>query len=226
MCLVDDGSVDKTQHHLKNLEQEYPNQIEILLMPKNKGKAEAVRAGMLHCHESFKANHIGFLDADLATSFEEFLRVYSHTQGPEKFTFVFASRILKLGSVIKRTRFRFVAGRMIATVISSLLRLKVYDTQCGSKVFEWELAKVLFTEKFISKWLFDVELFFRMIQLYGRVKATQKMNEVPLRLWVDKGDSKVQLGYFFKMWIDLLRIRKRYKKENFVNKNVLANNEL
>jgi glycosyltransferase involved in cell wall biosynthesis len=225
LCFVDDGSTDKTQDHLNRLQEEFPNQVEILLVSKNMGKAEAVRAGMLHCHDNFSANHIGFLDADLATSFEEFLRVYSHTQGPEAYSFVFASRILKLGSVIKRTRFRFVVGRMIATIISSILRLKVYDTQCGSKVFEWELAKTLFTEKFISKWLFDVELFFRMIQLYGRGEAIKKMNEVPLRLWVDKGDSKVQLGYFFKMWVDLIRIRNHYKKENFVNKNLLTNNE-
>ena len=225
MCFVDDGSMDKTQDHLQNLEQDYPNQVEIVLMPKNKGKAEAVRSGIFHCNHTFNARHIGFLDADLATSFDEILRIYGHIQEPEHYTFVFGSRILKMGSVIKRTKFRFVVGRVIATLISSLLRLKVYDTQCGAKVFERDLADKLFAEKFISKWLFDVELFFRMIQLYGREEATKRMIEIPLRLWIDKGDSKVRLGYFFKIWFDLFRIKRRYKKKNFVNKNLLANNE-
>ena len=66
-------------------------------------------------------------------------------------------------------------------------------------------------EPFISKWLFDVEIFFRMFSLYGRQEAIKKMLEVPLSLWVDRGDSSVKPTYIFKLWLDLYRIHKRYK---------------
>ena len=212
LCMVDDGSKDDTALVLQTFQKEFPDQVEVVIQPKNGGKAEAVRSGVLHCSEKFKPAHIAFLDADLATSFEECLRIHSYVLEKNNITFAFASRILKIGSEIKRKKFRFVVGRVVATLISSILGIKVYDTQCGCKVFETELARSLFKENFISKWLFDVELFFRMIQLYGRKSATERMIEVPLKLWVDKGDSKVQMTYFFKLWIDLMKIKRKYKK--------------
>jgi len=211
LCLVDDGSKDNTAQVLQTLQKEFPQQIEVLIQKKNEGKAEAVRSGVLHCTSKFEARFVAFLDADLATSFEECLRIYSYAAAKDGISFAFASRILKIGSEIKRKKFRFVVGRIVATMISSILGIKVYDTQCGCKVFEKELAQELFKEKFISKWLFDVELFFRMIQRYGRPAAIKKMIEVPVKKWVDKGDSKVQMTYFFKLWIDLMKIKRTYK---------------
>ena len=53
-----------------------------------------------------------------------------------------------------------MAGRVIATIISEILQIKVYDTQCGCKVFSRDLASEVFIDEFISRWLFDVEIFF------------------------------------------------------------------
>ena len=126
--------------------------------------------------------------------------------------FCFGSRIRKIGSTIEREDSRFLIGRFIATFISQVLGLKVYDTQCGCKVFTKEVSELLFKKKFLSKWLFDVELFFRMMIVFGKEKAIQKMNEVPLKSWIEKGNSKVKPTYFFKLWIDLYQINKRYKR--------------
>lgn len=212
LCLVDDGSKDKTSEYIQQLKTEFPDQVEPLILEKNGGKAEAVRAGMLHCGGRYSTNYIAFLDADLATSFSECLRVYELAKENEQVTLAFGSRILKVGSDIKRKKFRFVVGRFVATLISSMLKLKVYDTQCGCKIFERELALKLFEGPFISRWLFDVELFFRMINLYGREVAKTKMIEVPLKRWEDMGDSKVSMGYFFKLWLDLYKIKRSYSK--------------
>ena len=43
-------------------------------------------------------------------------------------------------------------------------------------------------------------------------KAIKKMLEIPLKLWVEKGDSKVKLTYGFKLWFDLFEIQRKYKK--------------
>jgi hypothetical protein len=126
--------------------------------------------------------------------------------------FSFGSRIRKIGSTIERENSRFLIGRVVATFISNILDIKVYDTQCGSKLFTRAISEQLFEKEFISRWLFDVELFYRMILLFGREKAIKKMLEIPLKLWVEKGDSKVKLTYGFKLWFDLFEIQRKYKK--------------
>lgn len=210
ICFVNDGSKDNTLQVLNVLKEKYPNQIQILSLEKNSGKAEAVRAGIKHCNATFEHQYIGYLDADLATTLEEFVDLRNYLKG--NIVFGFGSRIRKIGSTIKRQNDRFLIGRIIATFISTILDIKVYDTQCGSKLFTKAISEELFKKEFISTWLFDVELFYRMILLFGREKAIQKMIEIPLKLWVEKGDSKVKLSYGFKLWFDLYKICYKYKK--------------
>lgn len=210
ICFVNDGSKDNTLKVLNVLKEKYPTQIQILSLEKNSGKAEAVRAGIKHCNATFHHQYIGYLDADLATTLEEFIDLRNYLKGD--IVFSFGSRIRKIGSRIERQNSRFLIGRIIATFISTILDIKVYDTQCGSKLFTRTISEQLFEKEFISRWLFDVELFYRMILLFGREKAIQKMIEIPLNLWVEKGDSKVKLSYGFKLWFDLYKIRCEYKK--------------
>lgn len=209
ICFVNDGSTDNTIHLLEVLKEKYENQIHIVSLIKNAGKAEAVRAGINYSNENFDYQIIGYLDADLATTLEEFMTVSKYLK--EEIVFCFGSRIRKIGSTIIRENSRFLIGRIIATFISNILDLKVYDTQCGCKVFTKEIAVQLFKKPFISKWLFDVEIFFRMIHLFGKEKAILKMHEVPLNSWIEKGNSKVKPSYFFKLWLDLYTIKKEYK---------------
>jgi glycosyltransferase involved in cell wall biosynthesis len=210
ICFVNDGSKDNTIGVLNVLKTKHESQIHILSLEKNSGKAEAVRAGIKYCNAHFQHQYIGYLDADLATTLEEFIDLRNYLQG--EIVFSFGSRIRKIGSTIVRENSRFLIGRVVATFISNILDIKVYDTQCGSKLFTRAISEQLFEKKFISRWLFDVELFYRMILLFGREKAIKKMLEIPLKLWVEKGDSKVKLTYGFKLWFDLFEIQRKYKK--------------
>lgn len=209
ICFVNDGSKDQTQKLLDIIKEKYDDQIHIISLTKNSGKAEAVRIGINYCNENFDFQNVGYLDADLATTLEEFIIISSYLNND--IIFCFGSRIRKIGSIILRDNNRFLIGRIIATFISNILDLKVYDTQCGCKVFSKEISKQLFKKSFISKWLFDVELFFRMIHIFGKQKAIIKMYEVPLKSWIEKGNSKVKPTYFFKLWLDLYNIKKEYK---------------
>ena len=210
ICFVNDGSKDNTLDILNSIKNKFPN-VDIVSYEPNQGKAEAVRRGILHCNDHIDHTFIAYLDADLATPLEDCLEL------TDRFTsninFVFGSRILKVGSHIERKKYRFLAGRIIATFISNILKLKVYDTQCGCKLFTKNLSAVLFKEPFISKWLFDVEIFKRFTLIYGHDVAIKKMIEVPLKRWVDVGESKVSKSYFFKLWFDLYTIHKSYKKK-------------
>jgi glycosyltransferase involved in cell wall biosynthesis len=210
ICFVNDGSTDKTLEILTLLKAKHQSQIEIVSLLKNSGKAEAVRQGINYCNLNFSHQFIGYLDADLATTLEEFMIITNFLK--DDIVFCFGSRIRKIGSTIERENSRFLIGRIIATFISQILGIKVYDTQCGCKVFTKEISELIFKREFISKWLFDVEIFFRMIQLFGKEKAIQKMYEVPLKSWIEKGNSKVKATYFFKLWFDLYSINKKYKQ--------------
>ncbi len=211
-CIIvfsDDGSTDNTIQVLNEIKSECPERVYINSLQKNAGKAAAVRKGILYCYENnLSFDKIAFLDSDLATSLKACLKVSKNIK--KKVIFAFASRIQKIDNRIDRKLYRHLIGRGVATVISIILGLNVYDTQCGCKIFKRELAEEIFKEKFISKWLFDVELFFRIKHLHAGIEMSDIAREIPLKEWIDKDDSKVKFSYFLKMWHDLYRINKLY----------------
>lgn len=208
-----DGSSDDTLKVLKTIQKEHKNNVIIYSTIANKGKAEATREAVLYCYtNNLNFEKIAYLDADLSTSLQECLLVSNTVK--DNILFAFGSRISKIDNTIIRKKFRHYSGRFVATIISNILNLPVYDTQCGCKVFEAKIAKRLFEKKFISKWLFDVEIFFRLKNLYSESKIKSNSREVPLISWIDVDDSKVKLSYFFKMWKDIYIINKQYNAKN------------
>ncbi len=210
ICFVNDGSTDNTLNVIENLRGRFSNNVEIVSYENNLGKAEAVRKGFLFCNNQFDYQYIAYLDADLAVSLQECFSLIEYFN--KDIIFCFGSRIKRIGSVITTKKSRYIIGRIIATIISKILSLKVYDTQCGCKLFTKNLSVKIFSHPFLSKWLFDVEIFFRIIDIYGKDKSLIKMIEVPLTKWINRGKSKVKVSYFFKLWIDLIKIRREYKQ--------------
>jgi glycosyltransferase involved in cell wall biosynthesis len=208
ICFVNDGSSDNTLIELGKLKENFSNNVDIVSYDKNQGKGEAVRTGVLYSLEKHQFEYLAYLDADLAVSLEECISMTKHFKND--IVFCFGSRIARIGSEIQRKKSRFLIGRAIATIISNILSLKVYDTQCGCKLFTRELAEEVFSESFITTWLFDVEIFSRIIEKYGE-DTLDVMLEVPLKRWIDKGNSKVKYTYFFRLFVDLYRINRRYK---------------
>jgi glycosyltransferase involved in cell wall biosynthesis len=215
ICFVNDGSHDNTLVILNKLQKEFPINIDIVSHKNNLGKAEAVRTGMLYSLDKYDFEYIAYLDADLAVSLEECISLTQHFNNG--IVFCFGSRMARIGSDIQRKKSRFLIGRVIATMISNILSIKVYDTQCGCKLFTKKLSQQVFSETFITTWLFDVEIFARIIEIY-RKNCLDIMLEVPLKRWVDEGNSKVRYSYFFKLFLDLYRIHRKYKHTLKLNK--------
>lgn len=208
-CFVDDGSTDSTRTVLESMQAQHPNSVQTLLLPQNQGKAGAVRAGMLHCVEK-PFDYIGFLDADLATPLSAITDLTAVLDANPALDLVMGSRIKFLGVDIRRDPFRHYVGRIIATIISNILKLPVYDSQCGAKLFRTGVVGALFQEPFISPWLFDVELLARLTQKHGRPAVLDHVAEHPLRQWIEQSDSRISSGYMFKMWVELYRIQRKY----------------
>jgi glycosyltransferase involved in cell wall biosynthesis len=200
---VNDGSTDNTADLLEKLESSN-KRIYVLNLPANSGKGEAVRQGVMEAVKH-KPEYIGFLDADLATPLEE---IHNFIDLLEKndFELISGLRLARLGAQVKRKLSRHYIGRVFATAVSNLLRVEVYDTQCGAKLFERQLAEKVFQEPFKSKWLFDIEIFKRIIELYGREKSNRVIYEYPLLTWIDIKGSKLKLSDFIKAPFELLKI--------------------
>jgi dolichyl-phosphate beta-glucosyltransferase len=124
----------------------------------------------------------------------------------------FGSRIKKLGSEIDRRTKRHIIGRVFATFANGIVKVPIYDTQCGAKYFHHSLIETNFQEPFISKWLFDIEIICRVLSTQGKAFFLQNAIEVPLKRWKEKGESKIRFKDFFKFPLELWEIRKMYSK--------------
>ncbi|KXU35247.1 hypothetical protein AXK12_05985 [Cephaloticoccus capnophilus] len=89
--------------------------------------------------------------------------------------------------------------------------LLIYDTQCSSKFFKQDIAKTIFNEKFISNYLFYVELFLRLKREFGEAIFLEKTHELSLTRWKDISASKVKPIDFLKAPIELYKILKDYR---------------
>lgn len=210
---VNDGSSDKTADVLNALHASMPGAMNVLACPVNQGKAEAVRKGMTFALAEVKPAFAGFWDADLATPLDailDFLQVLDDRPGIEM---VFGARVKLLGRYIERNPLRHYLGRSFATVVSTMLRMPIYDTQCGAKIFRVNtgLASVL-REPFLSRWIFDVEILARYIQMAkGDSTGLQaSIYEYPLTVWKDIAGSKIRSKDFFRAFLELGKIYRRY----------------
>ncbi len=216
-CFVNDGSTDGTQKILADFVNLNPERSQLINLSKNQGKAEAVRRGVNTLLKSSKFQLVGYWDADLAAPLTEIRRFIHKFKSNNELKAVCGSRILRLGSSIRRSVFRHYFGRIFATVVSNMLKIPVYDTQCGAKIFLAEFADYIFSEKFLSRWFFDVELFARSIEYIGRQNTIHGVFELPLSQWHDHGQSKVTWANVLQTPLELLKIyifyRNRMAKE-------------
>lgn len=212
LLFVDDGSPDDTPRVLRDLAARRPDRIEVMTLPRNVGKGEAVRGGMLHAMKS-SPDLVGFWDADLATPLELVEEFRAVLEARPHVGWILGSRWRGLGRDIQRNASRHYLSRVFATVVSAMLGLPVYDTQCGAKIFRADdlLARVL-SEPFVSRWVFDVEMLARLLKAHRAGVApspTELAYELPLSRWHHDGHSHVRPADFARAAVDLWRIRQR-----------------
>jgi dolichyl-phosphate beta-glucosyltransferase len=212
LLFVDDGSRDNTLEVLEGIRARHPDRVEILRMPRNGGKAEAVRAGMKHSFDrGFPV--AGFWDADLATPLDAIPDFLALLDARPELDMVFGARVKLRGRKIERKLSRHYLGRVFATAASTVLRLPVYDTQCGAKVFRsTPEVRRAFDEPFLSRWIFDVEVIARYMKaMKSRAAVEGRIYEFPLHEWNDISGSKLSAWDFAIAAGDLVRIHRKYK---------------
>jgi dolichyl-phosphate beta-glucosyltransferase len=203
--LVDDGSSDNTIAVLEEFQSKFSS-IEVLKLDKNVGKAEAIRAAVLSISD---ADFISYFDADLATPFSELDKLIQFLVQNPTYKMVMGARIKLIGNGVKRSLKRHYFGRIFATIVSQfVLKVAVYDTQCGAKVIDFQTAKQIFEQPFISKWLFDVELLKRLQKIHN---LKEVVKEIPLEKWEEIGNSKIKISDFLRIPFQLFQIYRKYE---------------
>lgn len=205
---ANDGSRDNTLEVLQVLCDRHPS-LHLYDIQPNGGKAEAVRKGMLYGAEHLSPDYIAFWDADLATPLNEIPHMVEWAD--KGYDVVMGLRLMRLGAKVRRKTTRHYLGRCFATCASMMLKLPVYDTQCGAKLFRTQVVRDIFPEAFITRWLFDVEILARYKKRYGISSACEKIYEFPLFQWIDVDGSQLKSRDFLKAPMELLKIKRHYK---------------
>lgn len=209
ICFVNDGSKDKTLEVLKEFQQGKEGYISIYDCEKNGGKAEAVRQGILHLVKDKSLDYIGFLDADLSTDFADFDDL-AKTLSASDYKLVAGSRINRMGANIIKQSSRGIISKIINKIIRTILGMEIQDTQCGAKIMRREVAENMFNTPFLTRWLFDVEIFLRMKKYYGAETVEKLICEQPLKRWVHEDGSKLSFKDSVKILGQLAEIARKY----------------
>lgn len=209
LLFVNDGSRDETLELLEHLHAANPRRFSFLHLARNGGKAEAVRQGVLLAIRS-GTDYVGFWDADLATPLADIETFRSILDEKPHIDVVVGTRMRLLGHAIERRMVRRLLGRLFANVASLALGVRIFDTQCGAKLFRVTPQFVeLVQHPFLARWIFDVEILARL-KLARRAArlphVRETIYEVPLDRWRDVAGSSVRSGDFVKAFFEMARI--------------------
>ena len=211
---VDDGSTDATDGVLRTLRASDPESFDVHTLSVNAGKGEAVRQGFLKAFES-DPDYVGFWDADLATPLDAILEFRDVLEGRPDVEMAFGARVRLLGRSIRRNRLRHCLSRFFAITASLFLRVAIYDTQCGAKLFRVTPGlAALFREPFVTRWIFDVEIIARLMRDRTGTQRPQVRDivyEVPLSEWRDAAGSKIRARDFVIAIFGMVEIFRKYR---------------
>ena len=198
IIVVNDGSKDKTSDVIQSLIQISP-QIRIINQDRNYGKGFAVKTGVL----ASRGKLVLFTDADGSSPIKELARLINSL---EENSVAIGSRAKPSSETfIKTVWYRKFLGRCFNFFVNLLILPKIYDTQCGFKLFPAKIAHQIFFLQEIERFGFDLEI------LYIAKKMNFKIIEVPI-YWVNVEGSKVNLIQdSIRMFKDIFKIKKIHK---------------
>ena len=80
------------------------------------------------------------------------------------------------------------------------------------KIFQKTSSLAKSIEKpFRTRWFFDIELFCKSIQHYSQQQINDIAQEFFLKKWDDVKGSKIKLSDYFKVPLELLKLKSNYK---------------
>lgn len=201
ILVVDDGSRDGTVSVVHEA-AEKNDRIHVIVLPKNRGKGAAVRAGVL----ASRGDEVLFSDADLSTPIDELPKLRERLRAGHDIAI--GSRGLSGADIqVRQHPVRELMGRTFNLIVRSLLIGGIRDTQCGFKLFRGDVGRRLFAESQVDGFAFDVE-----VLLLARDR--HRIAEVPV-VWRHVEQSKVSPGRdAARMFMDVVKLKLKRRKRS------------
>ncbi|WP_044202771.1 glycosyltransferase [Echinicola pacifica] len=180
ICFVNDASTDETPKTLRQMQLQSPENISILTLGKAAGRSAAIRHGILHIYKNHPVKHFGVMDASFEVSAEDWLEVAVFQEHHSESELVLGK---DKHLTFNTTRINFQKGTycsLVKGVLGWLFNANYHDAECDVKIFHRNLIPHLFNKPFHASWLFDVEIFLRLLQRFGRLSPSKKINEYRL----------------------------------------------
>ena len=211
ILFVDDGSNDNTLDILKKLSFNSEN-IRYISYKKNRGKSYAVRTGVLNILDNnmVENTYIGFLDADLSISTEDIDKLYKTAILNPKLGFIYYMKNKK--QYYSKKYVRYLISNILKIMNNKLYNINIDDTQCGCKIFKSKVAEIIFREEFNSKWLFDLEIFLRLIENYTKTYLDDFTCGISNKRIKYAEKSKIKTTIFLQVILDYITIYRRYNR--------------
>ena len=154
IIIVNDGSTDQTLEILKNF---IAADLRVITVTKS-GKGNAIKEGILSAEE--ENEYIFFMDADLSTKIDEIENFINIFKSEPKTDIIIGSRYIPSETSVIQPLFRSLTGKVFSILKSKLLKIDVYDSQCGFKAFKTKTAKTIFKKSAIKGFSFNVEILY------------------------------------------------------------------
>jgi glycosyltransferase involved in cell wall biosynthesis len=199
LIFVDDGSTDNTYNVISSLPLAQAS-FEIIRLDKNRGKANAIRVGLNHA--LIKGyEFIGLYDADGAIHPQDMGNAFQIIGGSTDINVVSGARILLAGNNVSRLNHRRWMGRIIATLVSLIMGLQIYDPQSPCKVYRASCLAVISKFNIKTKWFVDAEI----LKFLSREqdKSSRWLVEFPVTNWKDVAGSNISCKSSLRVLQDL-----------------------
>jgi dolichyl-phosphate beta-glucosyltransferase len=204
IILVDDGSKDGTAEFAIDWAAQNdlaPSVLKVCKLVKNRGKGGAIAHGM----KFIQGNYALFADADGASKFQDFFKLYDSIKGL-KHGIAIGSRahMVNTEAVVKRSFIRNFLMYGLHTLVYIFGIKTIKDTQCGFKLFTRSTVKEIFPYMHTERWIFDVEI------LIIAIRKKIPIKEIAIS-WHEVQGSKIDLAKdSIQMAVDLIIMRFAY----------------
>ena len=189
IIIVDDGSTDGTRSRVLGIMDNDPR-VRLVAFDQNRGKADAVRAGF----EAARGDALMILDADMAVMPEELPKFLKPLQtgradfvNGTRLVYPMEGRAMKAGNFLGNKAFCYLA--------SWVLRQRVSDTLCGTKV--------LFKRDFMRMPIGGKERWGDFDLLFGAARMKLRILEIPVH-YQERRAGKSKMRAMIEVWYFLL----------------------
>ena len=191
IIIVDDGSIDNTLEIVRKIVKKDKN-VRVISYRPNRGKGFAVKKGVFVS----KGKLILFIDADGSINPWEIPNLLEKLKNYD----VVVGDRGAAESEVKQAKSRKVISMIFNFYVALLFSTRIRDNLCGFKGFKREVARDLFRDLLTERWLFDVELFYKIR------KKKYSIYNLPIK-WQHKRGSKIRFIDPFKMLFELILLK-------------------